>query len=1310
MIEKELHRHDFVPGTERYTKPEEIGALNKFLRSVKKTQEEHTKLEEDDLALPGTKLKAADGLILPEIDALDNTRLDIIDLPEDPSLETKKLPVDSKENIPTTENLVDYRENIEAPPKVTELPPETPNYTMPDSSMGTVSGDPVKGLESYRENIEKPTDLPLEDYREDINKPNDRPLEDTRLGILKPHDLPLEDYRENIQKPKDLSLEDTKEIISQGKEVELETTKEIITPAKDLNLETGKEILTHNPDIPLETTRSELHGKQDIGLEQDRIDISRAKDVELENRSRKLHGQKDIGLETEKISLSRGEDTALDESRVKLNGPTKEPDLDNTRVDLKKQQKEPVLETEATKGPEPKKVELSDTLVRGQLKETPALDTTLIGGPVPKNDPELETDKAKLDKAPDVPLNSTVLRGPIPVEPVSLEDMMVGLYDSQDLSLDTTRIDIEEIDETPLDDTRIGLWDNTEDLELETESIQRPESLNLNPDTPDSLPEDYIKRPDSIIQDTPESLVDTRIDIKPKEDIGLEDEVIYRPSNSEKTNENPDLEDEVIYRPENSEKTREEIENLEDYIETIKPKEDLELEDEVIHRPDNSEKTNENPGLEDYIETIKPKEDIGLEDEVISRPENSEKTNESPGLEDELIYRPSNSEKTNENPGLEDYKEYIEPKENLELGDKVIHRPENSKDRIISTTLDPDNLDALIIPGKETIPSIKTPVNAPLGDRTIDSVRYEIKDAEEEVKRPDSVELDEETGRNKIPNFKTYGDIDARDKYHTPGRADHGYLVPEYKLPEFRWSDLWDGSTFSPSKYLRYAAENTVGKLPVRGAWKSKLIDATLAGLVLAREIAEKSSKSAKHRLPGDDMGLLSKAVGGTLNGKNLLKSVASSIGGALGNSVDNKNPINRPQEDGKNPEVWIAPGQEILDNDGFTVDGGSPKNFWKKVGESLMGSTDRTGSSTRSFDDYTRGIALPDQGGVEGYYTGMGATLQDLLGKQGGSSSLEDFREALRKSPWITTPDKFTSTKNTTNYYSLDSNHIWEITFTPYLGALNGYRTWLPSLLEIDKLNKASFNYTTHFGNGWLPITGFELQEKKLTSKDLPLYDGSISYPIGMEFTNEIRITFADDSLKSLKRYFDLCSKVSVYMSNIHVAGEEGYHTAFEGEGESKYWNSKTSDMPYAAAKRKGLSTTGIFNNPTTGKPVLRNNATEWNPTVYLDGKIHPGLYKNLSFLVTVYIFTPQYGLIKRCNLLCVIKDYMIENQGEIDASPTELSVTFSIVGENPPDGSELARAAYGASNYEPPKKTGNTDRTGTGILDNLDSIVDLI
>lgn len=77
----------------------------------------------------------------------------------------------------------------------------------------------------------------------------------------------------------------------------------------------------------------------------------------------------------------------------------------------------------------------------------------------------------------------------------------------------------------------------------------------------------------------------------------------------------------------------------------------------------------------------------------------------------------------------------------------------------------------------------------------------------------------------------------------------------------------------------------------------------------------------------------------------------------------------------------------------------------------------------------------------------------------------------------------------------------------------------------------------------------------------------------------------------------------------------------------------------------------------------------------------------------------------IKKCNLLCVIKDYTIENQGETDSSPTELNITFSIVGENPKDGVSIKEF----KSYTPPTKTGQTDRSGTGILDNIGSVVNI-
>ena len=227
-----------------------------------------------------------------------------------------------------------------------------------------------------------------------------------------------------------------------------------------------------------------------------------------------------------------------------------------------------------------------------------------------------------------------------------------------------------------------------------------------------------------------------------------------------------------------------------------------------------------------------------------------------------------------------------------------------------------------------------------------------------------------------------------------------------------------------------------------------------------------------------------------------------------------------------------------------------------------------------------------------------------------------------------LTTPEKFTSTSTTRNYFTLDSNHVWEVIIRPYTGELNGKRTWLPSIAEIDLENKRAFNVTTHYSSGWLPITGYELQSRKITSKELTLHSGNIYFPIGMELTNELRLTFADDSLKSMRRYFELAAKASVYMSNIHDT---------DGFGDVNYGN-------------------------------LIDEAKD-DPTVIIEGKVAPAHYKNVSFLIDIFSMTPQFATIQRTQLLCVLKDFMFEGQGETDASPTELAINFSIVGEWPSD-----------------------------------------
>ena len=638
---------------------------------------------------------------------------------------------------------------------------------------------------------------------------------------------------------------------------------------------------------------------------------------------------------------------------------------------------------------------------------------------------------------------------------------------------------------------------------------------------------------------------------------------------------------------------------------------DVEIKNTMISSPENADLSGRT-----YRDGYEYKTGDILETKIIEGPEENEQN-----LEETVINRPINSDQTNRTLTDSEY----EVSEIEDLIDTYLKRPGNTEHPRKTESFSDKYEEA-----KENLESGRT-IRPDSFDEFDESLE------EEKLKRPDDF-----TEKNTELSKEIIGELVPVDS-----SLEGDYLeTPGYKLPKIGWKNFWSGGALNPSTYLRWAVDNTVGKIPLKGAMKRKLIDETLQFLVWGREALEKKTKANRDRLPGGDMGILSDLVGGSLSVKSAAKSVLGAAGKALSKAtVDRSQPLNRPKDEKDKQEKWEAIGQYVWDTKNDT----EIREF-----SQLMDKSYKYKNPGRVVDDD---------------YIGFGQTINDLISSEEDLSSLEDFKKALRNSRYITTPEKFTTTRNSTNYMTLDSNHIWEIIVKPYLGESNGYKTWLPSFLEIDVQNKAAFNITTSFSRGWLPITGFELQDKKLTSKELPLFDGSISFPVGLEFTNELRLTFADDSLKSLRRYFDLCAKVSAYMSNIHGNDEEGYKSASENE-------KKQTDI---------------------GSSFCR--------TVYLEGKIHPGLYKNLSFLITIFILTPQYGTIKKCNLLCVLKDYTIENQGETDASPTELSVTFSIVGENPEDGINLQQESV----YTPAIKTGKKDRTGEGILDNLGSVVDI-
>ena len=335
-------------------------------------------------------------------------------------------------------------------------------------------------------------------------------------------------------------------------------------------------------------------------------------------------------------------------------------------------------------------------------------------------------------------------------------------------------------------------------------------------------------------------------------------------------------------------------------------------------------------------------------------------------------------------------------------------------------------------------------------------------------------------------------------------------------------------------------------------------------------------------RLPGSD--LVDAA-------KGALKNVAGFV---TGSTTSHPNPMNKP-----------------LHLNGMAIPGGYGDTLYQAA-------NNRTNFNTINEVGDIIGTVFYDR-----YWSAKSfkTTLEDLCPIVGKApiASLTELKAILKSSPYFTSPGKFmTDAKGSYNTFSLDTNMYWEVTLEPFCcdngPCSNGGYSFLPAIQEINFLNRELHGVSTNYGY-WAPISGFELQKSKLSTKSLQLYEGEISYPTGMEFTNELRLTFVDDAWKSWKRYFERCAEVAVYNS---VAHNSAYYSA-------------------------------------SGVTRIDKN------------HICIASYKNLAFNIKIYILNPQLNLINRFNLLCVLKDYAEEYVGEIDSGGTDLNVTFSIVGENP-------------------------------------------
>ena len=1227
-IENEILKQNKIPGCDQLTRPEEVKALSKYLKSIRATQENHTSLEKDNLELPGRTTGR-----IPEINSLE-----------------------------------DYIEGLDGVRGIKSLYKESSREPLSDNRNSDSAENHGLYTEKTRENLYDPRKTELEKHREDIvNKKN----------ILEPT---LEDRREELtEEPKELKSLGTEKLNLEGvrdvRNLYINTKENLKVPEKDLELGKERESLIDNHNLELDLTRIDLEGFKDLSYKEqlevdsknelDTTRISLEKTIETSELSsyrenlRKTPEELDK-LEDHREKLNSGKDNLkeLEDTKVKLRNPVDDAELSKTKVSLERTVEDKELETyreNLRKTPEElDELENHKESLRSgeELKSLPE-DKITLGGTVKVLEElgntkiDLEgTEESEISTLEDYRENLSVednnsledtrvdLKGTVEYEASELEDARInltGTEESEPKSLEDKRIDLEDTKESEpkaLENERIDL-ENTEESEISTLEDYREnlsvEDNNSLEDTRIDLTgtkeaemselEDYLDDLENTKDYEASELEDTRIDLtgtKEFEPKSLEDERINLEGTKEY--ESSSLEDERIDLKGTEEA---EPESLEDFIDKLEDTRDFELEDEKLELPETS-----GDGYEGYT-PLGPEELDSLGgninnfyDSLLEVPEIADAPRQSGD------YTPLGPEELDSLGG--------------DLGnfyDSILEVPETDNENYLS----PEEVEKIIenpeqqYNYKDKLPEVAKGNSAPRVE-TEGSYNY---------LSPEEVEKIIENPTYFYNQQKEIPDAQAPDgqeiyKYsENPELSSEQVEGPPMKLPKFGLESL------NLSNYLRWTAEKAVGWTGVHGEARQLLVNETLAGLVVARDELEKVTKSNRYRLPGNDGGLLGDLVSGGVSGAldNLGDKLGDAVNSIVGSkSVDISNPLNRPDENKfkyngfeeantrstssnasnpiKSQSVFSYDEIELLSkitNEGAKKN--SSSSFWKKAGSALkdMALGSSGGERTYSFKN--------------NYISGKGIliTLEELCGISSDTddtNTVEGLYNVLKSSPFITTPDKFTSTGYSNyNIQTLDTNAFWEIALEPYAGPENGDLNYLPGIHEINIRNIVMHGVNTAY-NKWIPFTSFDLQKSKMTSKTLSLYDGEISYPVSMEFTNELRITIADDQYKSWRRYFEECAKAAIYNSEGH-----------------------TSD--YYILPPDEYSLTAIDTN-----------------------NVCIAMYKNICFRCRIYVMTPQYSTIQKFDLLLVMKDFSEEYTGDIGDGAGDLTVSFSIVGENPNEG----------------------------------------
>lgn len=1078
-----------------------------------------------------------------------------------------------------------------------------PIESLYDSAIGLEDTRDI-GLSEYRENLEDNREPELSDYRDDLEDSREINLSDYKETIEDSREIGLSDHIEVLEDTRDTELFDYRENLEDNREINLSDYKDVLEDNREPALSNYKDGLEDTREPELSDYQDKLEDKRDTILSDFREDLE-------DSREQKLSDFRDDIEDTRNVELSDYKDSITDEREPKLSDHREiisdipEPELPGTVEELGGDSRVisslPDFKDSIADDRDTTLSDYKDTLTDIRELELSSYKDTIEDEDT--REPELE----------DTRLDITDEREP------TLEDTRIDISDTRDNSLSDVRIDITDPREPELSDVRLDIQDDR------------------NPELPD------IRLG---LEDTRENaLSDFREDLTDERENSLSD---YKESFAGEVNEVESLYNAVLGLEDDREP------ELSDYQEELTDEREPELSDTIIERPDNNEEearidgvfpnnewnTDGSPGYYGSFDDVIPKLVDDRETELSDHIENLE-DNREPELEDfqDTLTDDRDPELSdvliealeNENPDP-----LYETLASLSEGDlynfilQIYNEREHDSDLIIDSEWK-EKIAALIStylnPGDENKPL--PPRNAHrFEDELFRSIR--LVDGEEETEGALS--------RNSDGTGRIDGEYDFIDGTNTTKSQVKKHTEDDYK--DIPISEMPQDSTELMIEYIRYLAEQSVGIVNNR-TLRRYLLDEALWTMILTRRATELMTGVSRDRLPGrsDTWFTALDEVYKLYQNGNLSNAAITLFSKYM---REKPNPINRPIVNAvgiHQNTVAFEPANSRYEANKKKGNAGVLGNLWDNILESATNLGENLAHELTGLIGYDRSYIFKNN-----YLRGGGirTTLNDLCeGKT--SESVEDLLEIFKNSPYITTPSKFgTIHEGSYGTQTLDSNSYWEVIIEPLCDDyLNGGYSYLPCFDEINVINYSSHGVRTAY-NKWIPISNFELQKAKLTTKSVGLYDGEFSFPVSAELTNEIRFTVVDDQYKSWRNYFQKCMDVAVYNSEPH---EEYYYRHEYYDGNSLSHNGK-SFLDFIQNNSDYISS--------------RVTAVDKSITTV-------AFYKNIAFRIRIYIMTPQYSTIRRFDLLCVLKDFAEEYSGDIDSGGVDLNVTFSIVGENP-------------------------------------------